>query len=406
VRFASLGCALVACSLLVPTLVSAQVPAPAWARSVEVIDDGAQVFGQPNRGARRRGSLALGTRLAFEARVAGTGCAAGGFVRLAPSLFVCEGDLRFSEAPPAGIAQPPMRDGDLLPYAYGFIRGDGTPSYGSPSDYFAGAYGDTFGHGFGLRIVARRTVDGVSFIQLARGSWVVADAVGVARGSQLEGIAIREGEAIDFAFTRGRETRIYASARGGRVVRRAGRREVVHVRELVGQYAALTDGTFVRTADLNRVVVTAPPEGVTGDERWIDVSIAEQVLVAYEGTRAVFATLVSTGADRRGSQTPTGAFRIWAKLATSDMDDLERTDVESNYLIEGVPWVQYFSGGIALHAAFWHDDFGHRRSHGCVNLSPRDARFLYAFTRPNVPDGFSAYIPDADERPTIVRVRP
>jgi lipoprotein-anchoring transpeptidase ErfK/SrfK len=136
------------------------------------------------------------------------------------------------------------------------------------------------------------------------------------------------------------------------------------------------------------------------------VSIAEQVLVAYEGTRAVFATLVSTGADRRGSQTPTGAFRIWAKLATSDMDDLERTDVESNYLIEGVPWVQYFSGGIALHAAFWHDDFGHRRSHGCVNLSPRDARFLYAFTRPNVPDGFSAYIPDADERPTIVRVRP
>jgi hypothetical protein len=264
VRFASLGCALVACSLLVPTLVSAQVPAPAWARSVEVIDDGAQVFGQPNRGARRRGSLALGTRLAFEARVAGTGCAAGGFVRLAPSLFVCEGDLRFSEAPPAGIAQPPMRDGDLLPYAYGFIRGDGTPSYGSPSDYFAGAYGDTFGHGFGLRIVARRTVDGVSFIQLARGSWVVADAVGVARGSQLEGIAIREGEAIDFAFTRGRETRIYASARGGRVVRRAGRREVVHVRELVGQYAALTDGTFVRTADLNRVVVTAPPRRRNG----------------------------------------------------------------------------------------------------------------------------------------------
>lgn len=382
------------------------VPPPTWARSVEVIDDGAQVFGAPRSGARRRGTLALGTRLAFEGRALGDGCSTGAWIRLRASLFVCEGDVRFSREAPAAVPQPPMREGDLLPYVYGFIRGDATPGYASPSDYFAGAYGDSYGQGFGLRVMERRTVSGVPFIRLARGAWVVADSVGLARGSDFAGIELREGEPLDIAFTRARETRIYASRNGGRVVRRAGRREVVHVRAEHGRFTELTDGTFVRTQDLNRAQRSDPPEGVTGDERFIDVSIAEQVLVAYEGTRPVFVTLVSTGADRRGSQTPIGAFRIWAKLATSDMDDLERTDVESNYLIEGVPWVQYFQGGNALHAAFWHDDFGRRRSHGCVNLSPRDARYLYAFTAPSAPDGFTAYLPDGEERPTIVRVRP
>ena len=87
------------------------------------------------------------------------------------------------------------------------------------------------------------------------------------------------------------------------------------------------------------------------------------------------------------------------------MDDLERDDVERNYAIERVPWVQYFKGDAGLHAAFWHDAFGSRRSHGCINLSPRDARFLFEFTEPYLPDGWQAVFPIDGAPGTLVRVR-
>jgi hypothetical protein len=51
-----------------------------------------------------------------------------------------------------------------------------------------------------------------------------------------------------------------------------------------------------------------------------------------------------------------------------------------------VPWVQYFKGGYALHAAPWHEDFGRPRSHGCINLSPIDARRVFLFTSPLLPE--------------------
>ena len=101
-----------------------------------------------------------------------------------------------------------------------------------------------------------------------------------------------------------------------------------------------------------------------------------------------------------------GVHRIWAKLAFSDMDNLQREDLSRNYAIERVPWVQYFAGSNGLHAAFWHDDFGRRKSHGCVNLSPADARFLFDFSEPALPPGWSAVLPNDDERATIVNVRP
>jgi hypothetical protein len=193
--------------------------------------------------------------------------------------------------------------------------------------------------------------------------------------------------------------------RRGRAIRRAGRRARVRVlAELPRGRARIEDGV-IAMRDLIRPSLSAPPPEVAGDERWIDVHIASQTLVAYQGARPVFATLVSTGRPGAASATPIGTFRIWVKLAEDTMDDLERTDQESNYAIEAVPWVQYFSEGIALHAAFWHDDFGRRRSHGCVNLSPRDARHLFGLTTPSLPPGWDAILTTELQRGTLVRVR-
>jgi len=67
--------------------------------------------------------------------------------------------------------------------------------------------------------------------------------------------------------------------------------------------------------------------------------------------------------------------------------------------------VQFFDRAVGLHGAFWHDGFGRPRSHGCVNLAPEDARWLFAFTEPKLPAGWSAVLPTPVEPGTAVRVR-
>jgi hypothetical protein len=124
--------------------------------------------------------------------------------------------------------------------------------------------------------------------------------------------------------------------------------------------------------------------------KWIDVSIAAQTLVAYEGDEPVFATLVSTGEGGLGDPETThatvrGVFRIHTKHVTATMDSDQLGD---EYDLRDVPYVQYFTQGYALHAAYWHDGFGSPKSHGCVNLSPSDARFLFHWTDPPVPQGW------------------
>ena len=76
-------------------------------------------------------------------------------------------------------------------------------------------------------------------------------------------------------------------------------------------------------------------------------------------------------------------FTRWA-----NMDNLQHDHLSQNYAIERVPWVQYFEGSNGLHAAFWHDRFGHVRSHGCVNLAPADAHRVFQETWPVVPEGW------------------
>jgi lipoprotein-anchoring transpeptidase ErfK/SrfK len=158
--------------------------------------------------------------------------------------------------------------------------------------------------------------------------------------------------------------------------------------------------------DLVHPEVSDPPSEVTGpDERWIDVHLPSQTLVAYEGKTPVYATLVSTGRGAPNSITPVGVNRIWVKITTSTMDDIEREDVSKHYSMEDVPWVMFFNKSVALHGAFWHRDFGHVHSHGCVNLPPIDARWLYGWTSPHVPAGWNAAYPVDFEKGTVVRVR-
>ena len=155
-------------------------------------------------------------------------------------------------------------------------------------------------------------------------------------------------------------------------------------------YHHTTSGFWVRMMDLN-LAHPAFPADLGPNEKWIDVDLTRQALVAFEGARPVFATLISSGKrnpqdKERDFPTPTGSYRIHEKHVTTTMDG----DVASDgpYSIEDVPWVMYFQGSYALHGAFWHDSFGNKRSHGCVNMAPEDARTLFAWTDPPLPSAW------------------
>jgi lipoprotein-anchoring transpeptidase ErfK/SrfK len=137
----------------------------------------------------------------------------------------------------------------------------------------------------------------------------------------------------------------------------------------------------------------------------VDIHLPTQTVVAYEGTRPVYLTLVSSGRGGPDSTTPAGTFRIWVKIAASTMDNVDKEDVFKHYSIEDVPYVMFFNKAVALHGAFWHRDFGHVHSHGCVNLPPIDAKWFFAWTSPHLPAGWSSAYPTALEQGTIVRVR-
>lgn len=149
-------------------------------------------------------------------------------------------------------------------------------------------------------------------------------------------------------------------------------------------YVVARSGHLLRDTAVRVARKRARPTGVGPDARWVHVDLRQQTLVAYEGDTPVFATLVSSG--KPGHDTPRGLFRIYAKHVTTTMaDDLA---ADGPYSIEDVPWTMYFHGSFALHAAFWHKRFGQVRSHGCVNLAPRDARWLFFWSAPELPSAW------------------
>ncbi|MEM6294295.1 MAG: L,D-transpeptidase family protein [Myxococcota bacterium] len=149
------------------------------------------------------------------------------------------------------------------------------------------------------------------------------------------------------------------------------------------------DGKLMRAYAVGKAYKLKRPPGVKADEHWVHVDLSEQTLVAYDGDVPVFATLVSTG--KEAGMTPIGVHRVQIKHIATPMRD--QPQEEEAYSIDDVPWTQYFSGSIALHGAFWHAGFGQVRSHGCVNLSPADARWLFGFTEPHLPEGWHAIAP-------------
>jgi lipoprotein-anchoring transpeptidase ErfK/SrfK len=232
--------------------------------------------------------------------------------------------------------------------------------------------------------------------------------------SRFSGLHLTDEVTLPVAFVRSRHAVRSEKGPAGALLpgRPLGWREAVPMagtsRTLGGvTYLPATDGSYVRADQVVKVnAIRRMPAWASEGRKWIDISILQQSLVAYEGTKPVFVTLVSTGADGLGDPKKThstvqGAFLIHTKHITVTMDGDEDTD---RFDFRDVPFVQYFTEGYALHGAYWHDDFGTPRSHGCVNLSPADAAWLFGWTDPKVPANWHASL--VLRKGTLVHIHP
>lgn len=392
---------------------------PSDVRYVEARQLETVVRGRPWVPYKRVATVSKGTRFVVRGEVDSRdaeGCRGKVWYAVWPFGYLCSEHVRTTDEPPSTRAALPVAEGKRLPFAYAIVRTEGAPSYASVETAEADVPEQSLTRG--MTIVVARGVDvgELRLVQTAEGKLVRRDDVGwMGQGSAWQGVdlvADRPGPL--FAWVRGAKTPVRAAPdRTAAVVRTAGQRERVPLFEPEipssrPLWWRVGEGEWIEADSLNEVHIVEPPPDVvgehrvrsTGNEQWFDVNVGEQVLVAYRGTRAEYATMISSG---RASPTPLGNYPVWAKVASMDMNN---QDYEDNpYMVQGVPWVLLFQGHNALHGAYWHDGFGGRRSHGCVNLAPHDARWAFEWSGPTLPEGWTGYLPSSLERSPVVHVR-
>jgi lipoprotein-anchoring transpeptidase ErfK/SrfK len=137
------------------------------------------------------------------------------------------------------------------------------------------------------------------------------------------------------------------------------------------------DPMWVHSSLIRKVAPIQYQPGNKFKGKWVDVSISQQVVVAYDNAVPVKVTLASTG--KAPNTTEIGTWKIYYRLTKQEMKGGSKA-AGDYYDLKDVPWVQYFHiSGEALHGTYWHDDFGHPHSHGCVNLSTPMAQWFYGW---------------------------
>jgi len=338
---------------------------------------------------------------------AGPGCSSA-WVEVYAEGWVCGTDLVPSPLPPDAVALPELPPGQITPCPWAFAREEGAPVFVRLSDALIEYSERWLEAGFAVAVRHEVYYQGERFYRSADGLYVRASDVFLARPSTFHGEEVRNRELLGWTFRA--STRVYDDLPAGRHVSFSSvpRQTVFRLaaeHNLGGvAYLQTTDGKYVRAGDLRRSTYLDPPAPVGPHEVWFDVDTSQQVLVAYRGDEPIFATLISSG--RRQHATPHGTYRIWAKLVSDRMANEEPEDPdEKPYYLEDVPWVMYFNDDIALHGTYWHGAFGQTRSHGCVNLAPLDARWVFDRAQPALPRGWWSIHPSPDDPGSLVRVR-
>lgn len=285
----------------------------------------------------------------------------------------------------ANLVRPKVSS-DLLRIPFAMVSGNETvPVFATPTDEERGKaplrYLPAGYVGVSLESPEPVVVDGQGWYQINQGEYVRAERLEPVTPSTHQGIMVPPD--LDKIFAWVLFPSQVSEAPGALTELDAltlPARSVVYIYEITEangeRWCNIGCGGWLPFRRLGLVLPRQRPEGVAATERWLDVSLNEQTLTAYEGNRMIFSTLISTGNSR--FPTVEGTYRVYFKAERKKMsggvagDDL--------YFLEDVLWQMFFYQGYALHASYWHDLFGLTTSHGCVNLSPKDAQWLFEWT--------------------------
>lgn len=405
---------------------------------------------RPGEASPRIGTIAVNTRVRWTRTETAPGCQQP-WVEVAPQGWICADYVKPSSKPPLGEEVPRLDRGEIVPGIYGKVTAPNSFTYQFEKigKTWRERKRDPVVGSLTVRQYDELIIGGTAYWKVAptKSQYVRAQAITRHVVSPYTGSRLGDdtGWSLPIAFVWPRagakQAPITALPNGGATVRQVAKRTLLPVLDSPGPAVAGDAGTidltphslagsaehpgtagvidppggrelpssirvgddeWIAASDVRIFRPTPPPPSLRNGERWIDVDLDTQILVAFEGDQAVFATLVSSGG--KDTPTETGLYRIWLKESEADMNGLTGEDP---YSVATVPWAQFFSPvkGLALHAAYWHDRFGSPLSHGCVNLAPRDARRLYYWTDPQVGPGWTSTTGIVESPGSLIRVR-
>jgi len=222
------------------------------------------------------------------------------------------------------------------------------------------------------------SVNGNAYVSPKSGGWMRASPI--SGYSQFQGLTFSETPQQDFGWiispTRPRSSPDYQAEELDYEIPRETVVQIYDIEEVNGTKWFMVDlNRWVDDINIAQLIVNqTPPEGVPGD-RWIELNLHEQTIAVYENRELVFASLIASGVDPYFTRP--GLFQIYEKKPLETMSGAFAADRSDYYHLEDVPWTLYFDEARALHGAYWRAMFGYEQSHGCVNMSVGDSRWVY-----------------------------
>jgi lipoprotein-anchoring transpeptidase ErfK/SrfK len=371
---------------------------------------GTAIRTKPDGKAAQRGATLKGAKFDVLAEEKGRGCKAD-WVRIGDDAWVCGDDLTATDEAATTDKLPVVPANGLTPYEY--VIGYNAYVYPSMDAAATKKHGrKQIGHAGLVVLEHAKDKDGAEYVRTDLG-WLRLADVTVAQPSTFQGITVDASTKFPLAYIVEEPAGHLYDADGNALG--ADAKSPVTFRQVVPQIGAkvalgkkkgkkqlhgyeVAKGVYVDATIVRVIDVTKRPKGVGESERWIDVSIGEQTLVAYQGDQPIFATLVSTAHN-----TPRGLHHIQNKRPHPTLESTKKYSDKNKYHYE-TPWVMSLTGRYALHSVYWHDAFGAHHGQGCVNLAPHDAQYIWDFTEPALPAGW-AYADAVDGHGTAVLIR-
>lgn len=397
-------------------------PPPANGPRLGAIANATPVLERPVGNARWIGALHAGALVprAENALRKSKECEAG-YYPVFPRGVVCLNQgatLDLAHPTLAAMAIQPALD-QPLPYTYGRVRKDGALYERDPSRPDGVREIQKLPRGSALAVVGSWTArigdcDAERFGLLTNGRFVRASELEAARGSSFSGYAIDAEHELPVAFVVKRGVSNFKLESD-----RLAKDEPLEYHQIIplggknknynqSKIWAMDDEHWLREQDVTIVHRRLRyPDFAKDGVRWIDISVICNTLVAYEGKKPMFATLVSTGRDRVLDNPPAdaaitklGTFEITNKHVTWLAAPPERA--AERYSVFDLPWAIELSSGQALFGAYWHDRFGMERGPGDIALSPADARWVFDFVGPELPKAWHEAAADPNQKTFVV----